>query len=123
MLERLNGMFAIVLVDLKKREIRIARDHLGIKPFYWWQNSDTFLFASEVKSFLTHPAFRAQLETRNLDEYLAYRYCANETFLLQGVHQLRPGHWLSRTMNTLTVRRYWKFPTTNRRERFEEQGT
>jgi asparagine synthase (glutamine-hydrolysing) len=110
MLERLNGMFAIVLVDLNKRAIKIARDHLGIKPLYWWQNAETFLFASEVKAFLRHPAFRAELDTANLDEYLSYRFCAGENVLLKGVRQLRPGHWLSRTMDGLTVRRFWDIP-------------
>lgn len=52
MLERLDGMFAIVIVDLSTREIHAARDHMGIKPFYWAQQGDTLLFASEVKSFL-----------------------------------------------------------------------
>lgn len=64
MLERLDGMFAIVIVDLSTREIHAARDHMGIKPFYWAQQGDTLLFASEVKSFLAHAAFSALLHLR-----------------------------------------------------------
>lgn len=110
MLERLNGMFAIVIVDLNKGEINIARDHFGVKPFYWWKKGDTFLFASEVKSFLAHPAFRPELAAENLDEYFAYRFCAGENHLLKGVQQLRPGHWLRVTPDGLKVRRYWDIP-------------
>src|SRR4051794_34706775 len=63
MLGRLNGMFAIVIVDLRSREIHIARDHFGIKLFYWTVAGSTILFASEAKAFLSHPAFRAELDT------------------------------------------------------------
>ncbi len=64
MLERLNGMFAIVIVDLRTRELHLIRDHLGIKPFYWTMAGSTLLFASEAKAFLSHPAFRAESRRR-----------------------------------------------------------
>ena len=73
MLERLNGMFSIVIVDLKRQEINIARDHFGIKPFYWTVQGKTFLFSSEVKSFLAHPDFARELDLDNMDEYLTFR--------------------------------------------------
>lgn len=110
MLSRLNGMFTIVIVDLRKHEINIARDHLGIKPFYWCKTGDTLLFASEVKSFLAHPAFHPELDFENLDEYFAYRFCAGENHLLKGVRQLRPGHWMCVTPDDLKIRRYWDIP-------------
>jgi asparagine synthase (glutamine-hydrolysing) len=110
MLERANGMFAIVIVDLKTRALSIARDHLGIKPFYWAVAGQTLLFASEVKSFLVHPAFRAELDQDNVDEYLAFRYCAGERHLLRGVNQLRPGHLLQVVNGTIGLKRYWEIP-------------
>lgn len=110
MLSRLNGMFAIVIVDLRKREIHIARDHLGIKPFYWTIAGSSVLFASEVKSFLPHPEFRAEVDPGDLDEYLAFRYVAGDNYLLKGVRQLRPGHCLSITAKGVDVRRYWQIP-------------
>lgn len=110
MLQRLNGMFAIVIVDLRKREINIARDHFGIKPFYWARVGQTLLFASETKAFLQHSLFRPQLEEDCLDEYLAFRYCAVDRFLLKGIHQLRPGHCMRVTLDGVAVRRYWEIP-------------
>ncbi|MEO7158273.1 MAG: asparagine synthetase B, partial [Vicinamibacterales bacterium] len=62
MLERLNGMFALVIVDLRTHEVHIARDHFGIKPLYWTQSGSSVLFASEAKAFLAHPAFRAEID-------------------------------------------------------------
>jgi asparagine synthase (glutamine-hydrolysing) len=110
MLQRLNGMFAIVIVDLRRREINIARDHFGIKPLYWARVGQTVLFGSEVKAFLQHPAFRARLNEDCLDEYLAFRYCAGDRFLLEDVHQLRAGHCMRITPQGVTVRRYWEIP-------------
>ena len=116
MLERLNGMFAIVLVDLRSREIHIARDHFGIKPFYWAIAGSTVLFASEAKAFLSHPAFRAELDGDQVDEYLSFRFIAGEQSMLKGVRQLRPGHCLRITHAGVTSRAYWRLPDYERRD-------
>lgn len=116
MLERLNGMFAIVIVDLRSREIHVARDHFGIKPMYWAMAGSTVLFASEAKSFLSHPAFHAELDGANIDEYLSFRFVAGEESLLKGVRHLRPGHCLRITADGVTSRAYWRLPDYERRE-------
>ena len=64
MLERLNGMFAIVIVDLRNRELLMIRDHLGVKPLYWTVAGSSLLFGSEAKSFLAHPAFKPEVDDR-----------------------------------------------------------
>jgi asparagine synthase (glutamine-hydrolysing) len=110
MLERLNGMFAIVIADLRSHEIHIARDHFGIKPLYWVQAASSVLFASEAKAFLAHPAFTAAIDSDYVDEHLAFRYVAGEASLLKGVRQLRPGHRLRITPDGVTTARYWSIP-------------
>jgi asparagine synthase (glutamine-hydrolysing) len=110
MLKRLNGMFVIVIVDLRKREVHVVRDHMGVKPLYWTQAGGALLIASEAKAFLAHPAFRAELDEACLDEYLAFRYCAGDRYLLKGVRQLRPGHCMRIAGGSVAVRRYWEIP-------------
>ncbi|HWI20308.1 MAG TPA: asparagine synthase (glutamine-hydrolyzing), partial [Vicinamibacterales bacterium] len=110
MLERLNGMFALAIADLRSHEVHLARDHFGIKPLYWAQTGSTVLFASEAKSFLAHPAFTAQIDEDHVDEQLAFRYLAGEASLLRGVHQLRPGHRLTITPDGIQITRYWAIP-------------
>src|SRR6185503_47228 len=56
-LRRFNGMFAFAILDRQKQQLFLARDRYGIKPLYYWSNGATFLFGSEVKSFLEQPAF------------------------------------------------------------------
>ena len=122
MLERLNGMFAIVLVDLRTREVHIARDHFGIKPFYWAMAGSTVLFASEAKAFLSHPAFRAELDDTQVDEYLSFRFIAGEESLLKGVRQIRPGHCLRINAAGITTRAYWRLPDYQRAEVTDAQA-
>ena len=110
MLERLNGMFAICIVDLNRQEIYLARDRMGIKPLYWYEKDGTYLFSSEVKSFLYHPCFKAELNVDRLDEYFTFRYCAGDGFLLKGVKQLEPGQWIKLHPKGFTKHRYWIVP-------------
>src|SRR3954451_14058344 len=62
MLERLDGMFAIVIADSRRGAAHLVRDRLGIKPLYWSLCGATVLFSSEAKAFLAHPAFRAEVD-------------------------------------------------------------
>ena len=110
MLARLNGMFAIVVADLQRQELFIARDLFGIKPMYWTQTKSGILFASEGKSFLAHPEFEPEIDTEHLDEYLAFRYVAGNDYLLKGVHQLRPGHLMRISGQGCEIKRYWEIP-------------
>lgn len=110
MLQRLNGMFALVIADLRARVVHLARDHFGIKPLYWTQAGHSVLFASEAKAFLEHPAFTPAIDEALVDEQLAFRYVAGEGSLLKGVRQLRPGHRLTITPDGVTTTRYWSIP-------------
>jgi asparagine synthase (glutamine-hydrolysing) len=110
MLERLNGMFAIVVADTRRGVVHLVRDRLGIKPLYWAQCGRTVLFASEAKAFLAHPAFRAGIDPAAIDELLAFRYVAGESTLVEGVRHVQPGHRLAITPDGVTDVRYWSVP-------------
>ncbi len=90
MIKRLNGMFAIVLADLRKQQLFLARDRFGIKPLYLFETTGMFAFASEIKSFLPLPEFKAILNTELLDEYLLFRNAIHRT-LFKNVSCLTPG--------------------------------
>ena len=110
MLERLDGMFAIVIADTRRGVVHLLRDRVGIKPLYWAQCGTTVLFASEAKAFLAHPAFRAEIDPAHVDELLAFRYLAGEASLLRGVRHVKPGHHLTITPDGVTEARYWSIP-------------
>ncbi len=110
MLERLEGMFAIVIADARRGAVPLLRDRVGIKPLSWAQCGATLLFASEAKAFLAHPAFEAAIDPAQVDELLAFRYIAGEAALLQGVRHVQPGHRLTITPGGVRETRYWSIP-------------
>ena len=73
MLNRLNGMFAIVIADLGRNNLYITRDRFGIKPMYYISTGETFAFSSELKSFRYIDNFNFRLNEEQLDEYLLFR--------------------------------------------------
>lgn len=94
-LDRLRGMFAFVIWDKRTGELFGARDIFGIKPLYLYDGNGEFLFASEIKCFLDHPGFRAQVDRSRLGDYLSYSYLPDEGTLFREVRKLLPAHWFT----------------------------
>jgi asparagine synthase (glutamine-hydrolysing) len=90
MIKKLNGMFAIVVTDLREGKIFIARDRFGIKPMYLFETHELLAFSSEIKSFFPLEEFSPQLNADLLDEYLFFRNTINKS-LFKGVELLEPG--------------------------------
>ncbi len=106
-LQRLNGMFAFALVDRRERTLFAARDPLGIKPLYYWSGPQgDLVLSSELGSLLAHPTVPRRLDRRSLEMLLVDRYVADPWTLLEGVHQLPPGHFLRWRDGECIVRRY-----------------
>lgn len=93
-LARFRGMFAFALWERSSRRLTIVRDRAGVKPLYWAQVGGVFLFASEVRAFHEHPAFRPELDPEALSLYLRSGYVPAPYSIYKGVHKLRPGHLL-----------------------------
>ncbi len=109
-----RGMFAFAIWDRERRRLFCARDRMGIKPFYYWQNGSLFAFASEIKALLEHPAISANLNERLVSEYLTFGYTSGDETLFAGIRKLMPGHTLTVDLAsgapTLAIRRYWDVP-------------
>ena len=90
-LDRFNGMFAFAVWDRKKRELFLARDRYGIKPLYYTLQGDTFLFASEVKAILTHPAYQIDIDKEALLEYFTFQNFFTARTLFKDVRILPAG--------------------------------
>lgn len=121
LLDLVNGMFGLAIVDIEKEKVFLARDHAGIKPMYWYKNGDTILFASEIKSFLKYPRFRAEIEKENISEYIYYKYTAFDRTLFKKVNQVPAGHFLEISKNTTVLKEYWN-PAYNPRETSKKEA-
>jgi asparagine synthase (glutamine-hydrolysing) len=107
MLNRLNGMFAIVVVDLNRCEVFITRDRFGIKPMYYVSTGDTFAFSSELKSFMFISKFNFRLAEEKVDEYLLFRNNLHGT-LFNDILSLQPGCYISFTHDSgIALKRYF----------------
>ncbi|NWJ51754.1 MAG: asparagine synthase (glutamine-hydrolyzing) [Bacteroidetes bacterium] len=98
MISRLNGMFAIVITDLRKGMLLIARDRFGIKPMYYISNGNVLAFSSELKSFKYLHGFSYRLDEKQLDEHLLFRNNLLGT-LFKDIYSLEPGYYLTYTHN------------------------
>ena len=70
--QRLNGMFAFVLLDKSRRRVLAARDHFGIKPLYLCEKPTSVLFASEIKALLAHPSVEAIPNPAGIQDYFTF---------------------------------------------------
>jgi len=105
---KLRGMFAFVIYNKKTQELVGARDHFGIKPFYYYQDDNTFMFASEIKSFLEHPGFKKEVNTSALKMFLIFQYSVHEETFFKNVFKLKPGHYFKFKNGKLTIKEYFK---------------
>lgn len=94
-LTRLNGMFALAVVDTKKRTFLLTRDRLGQKPLYYAFGPEQLRFASELKCLLSWPDAPRQIDPQALAQYLTLGYLPNESCIFQGHYKLPPGHFLT----------------------------
>src|SRR3954452_5436717 len=106
---KLDGMFAFAVWDRHRRRLLLGRDRVGKKPLYYWRSASTFVFASEIKGVLAHPAVRRELDERAISAYLTFGYVpAPHTFFV-GVKSLPPAHVLTiEPGGEPRVERYWQ---------------
>ena len=119
----LRGMFAFAIWDMRKRELFIARDRLGIKPLYYVHTDDGSLyFGSEIKTLLEARALKPQINFSALPDYLANHATSGEETLFSGVKRLMPGHTLMWSDGKLRIRKFWdiSFAKGNDDERDEQ---
>src|SRR5690348_8615828 len=90
-LSRFRGMFAFAIWDSVRNRLFCARDRLGKKPFYYSWDSAVFVFGSEIKALLRHPAVSPECETEALPEYLGFGYVGGDRTLFRGIKKLPPG--------------------------------
>jgi asparagine synthase (glutamine-hydrolysing) len=88
----LDGMFAFAVWDQRHERLMLGRDRTGKKPLYWWSGRGTFVFASEIKGLLAHPAVPRQLDQRALSAYLTFGYVPTPYTFFAGIESLPPAH-------------------------------
>ncbi len=120
-LDKLRGMYAFVIYDKQDKRLFAARDIFGIKPFYYAKMNDTFLFGSEIKSFIPHPDFKKELNKEALKTYLTFQYNPMEETFFKGVYKLKPGHYLIYCNGNLLVKPFFNLEFKPSEENIKEK--
>ena len=119
-LAKLRGMFAFTIWDSKKEKLFGARDHFGIKPYYYALLDGDFLFGSEVKSFLKFPKFKKEVNEKALKHYLVFQYNPLEETFFKGVKKLRPGHYYVYENGKMEIKTYYNLTLDYKDMTFDE---
>lgn len=105
---KLRGMFGIIIYDKNKDMFIGARDYFGIKPFYYYNDNELFMVGSEIKSFLSHPNFKKELNKDVLSLYLSYGTNHMEDTFFKYTKKLKPGHFLIYKSGLVEIKEYHK---------------
>ncbi len=110
--DHFNGMFAFVIHDRRRRCLFGARDRMGKKPLYYVCDRDRFIFASEPRALLEHPAVRREMDPEGLARYLVFEHVPAPMTIYQGMRKLPHAHRFRFDLDTgrFAVERYWDLP-------------
>ena len=105
---KLRGMFAFIIYDIKNNEMIGVRDYFGIKPFYYYKDEKTFMFGSEIKSFLDHPNFVKEVNKKALKPYLTFQYSVLDETFFKNTFRLKPGNYIKYKDGKIETKQYFK---------------
>ncbi|OKI00958.1 asparagine synthetase B [Streptomyces sp. CB02923] len=106
LVDKLNGMFAFAVWDVRRAELLLIRDRMGVKPLYYYPTPDGVLFGSEPKAILANPAASRRVNADGLGEILDM-VKTPEHAIFTGMSEVRPGHLIRVRRQGLTKHRYW----------------
>src|SRR4051795_306389 len=106
---KLDGMFAFAVWDRHRQRLVLGRDRVGKKPLYYWHSASAFVFASEIKGVLAHPAVPRELDERAISAYLTFGYVPTPHTFFAGIKSVPPAHVLTiEPGGEPALERYWE---------------
>ena len=118
--DKLRGMFAFAIYNRETKELFCARDPFGIKPFYYANMNDTFIFGSEIKSFIPHPDFVKEINKEALKPYLTFQYSVLEETFFKDVKRLKPGYYLKYKDGNIRLIKYFNYEYEEKKQEFNK---
>jgi len=106
--KHLIGDFAFVIWNVETKELFCARDHFGVKPFYYFFNGESFVFSSEISAILSQKDLNFTIDQQYIADTLSIVKLENHRTTFSEIKKLPPAHFLILKNNQLEVREYWK---------------
>ena len=105
---KLNGIFGFAIWDSKKQELFIARDHFGVKPFYYTIQDNNFIFSSELKAILKYPGIKPEINSTGICELFGLGPAHTPGIVpFKNIYELKPAHFGIYNKFGLTIKKYW----------------
>ncbi|HYG80543.1 MAG TPA: asparagine synthase (glutamine-hydrolyzing), partial [Pyrinomonadaceae bacterium] len=119
----IEGDYAICLWDERAGRLTLVRDRIGVKPLYFYHKDGRFIFASEIKAILQHPAVTADVDEEALYHYLTFLTTPAPSTLFRDIRKIPAGHMLTVARGgTVNLKQYWDaLPPEHTEERSEEE--
>jgi asparagine synthase (glutamine-hydrolysing) len=110
LVDHLRGMFAFALWDRKRQRLVLARDRIGLKPLYYYRDSQKLVFGSTIQAILTDGMIPREVDSEAIDEYLTFGVIGGDRSIFRGIHKLPAAHTLvvSRDDWRAQPRRFWE---------------
>ena len=108
-IQKFIGMFAFALYDEQQQQLFCVRDRAGVKPFFYYLKDNVFLFGSELKSMLAHPAFQKEINKDAVASFMQLGYVPTPHCIWQHTYKIKPGHYLIFSVKdgTYKTTQYW----------------
>ena len=119
--DHLNGIFAFAIWDSKKNELFLARDHFGVKPLFYTQVDNTFIFASELKAIFEYPKVEKKLEEQGIAELVGIGPAHTPGITVyKNIYEIKPAHFAIYNKFGLYIEKYWGLKSMPHRDDFEQ---
>ncbi|MGM9936320.1 MAG: asparagine synthase (glutamine-hydrolyzing) [Candidatus Ornithomonoglobus sp.] len=119
--KRLNGIFAFAVYDSMRQSVFLCRDRFGVKPLFYSEREDAFVFGSEIKALLKYPGIEAQLDREGLCELFAISPARTAGCgVFKGIKELKPGHCMRVSRRGICEKVYWQLKSGEHTDSYEE---
>jgi asparagine synthase (glutamine-hydrolysing) len=113
--QHLRGDFAFAIWDARKKLLFCARDHFGVKPFYYAELGELFLFSNTLDCLRQHPDVSEELNDAAIGDFLLFGLnCDATTTTFRDIRRLPAAHTMTISSEGLRIQRYWSVPTEGR---------
>jgi asparagine synthase (glutamine-hydrolysing) len=116
--DRIKGMFAIVIYDRDNEDVYLIRDRIGVKPLYYYSDGKSnIVFASELKAILEYPYFNKQIDSSVIGSFLQRQYIAAPFTIYKNTRKVQPGGYIRIHNGNIEEKQYWNIADANRNEK------
>ena len=120
-LDRFNGIFAFAVYDEKKHQLFLARDRIGVKPLFYYENNNKLIFSSEIPALLEHPDIPHEIDSQGVSELILIAPGRTASCgVIKGIKEVKAGCCGFYNQDGLKIHEYWRLKAYELHETFEQ---